>query len=129
MKLPLPIRESGLRALAVRYIDRIEFKEPDVVFNDYFTVMPRRPEQMPEQLLGFSFSTQAFDPKDQTISLLTMSSAIGPAVSYDLSMLRAWPSGFDFKTEDWLIVSDDLHARQKEMFENSITDKMRELFQ
>lgn len=127
------IREPALSGIGVRYIDRIEFKTSEIAFNDYFTVMPRRPTPMPEQLLAFTFSTQAMDPKDNTLSVLTMASMPNetgaPVILYDLNMVRVGDPAGRLDDGSWLRIVRELHARQREMFEESITDKMRELFQ
>lgn len=129
--LPQSARSGSINALAVRYIDRIVLPEGDV--QSFLTVMPHRPGRMPAELRTFHVVIEATD-SDGTNALLTIASATTepegkPALIYDLNLRREDANLCSFANDSWLAIAEELHRRQREIFEESITDKMRELFQ
>jgi uncharacterized protein (TIGR04255 family) len=131
--LPEAVREQPLEAIAVRYIDRIALPSVDVAFHEFITVMPPRPAGMPEMLAGFHVATQTVDPRDGTVALLTVASAPPEAdgraaLIYDLNLQRAGVPLGTIRDEAWVTIVEELHQRQRAIFEDSITDKARELF-
>jgi uncharacterized protein (TIGR04255 family) len=96
--------------------------------------MPAKPVGMPELLEGFHVALQTIDPKDGTIAILTVASAPPvdnghPTLIYDLNLQRQGTPIGSLADTSWLPIVEDLHLRQREIFEASITDKARELFQ
>ncbi len=133
--LPGPLADAPVLSVSVRYIDRIELPaDNNIGFADFITVMPPRPAQMPNVLSGCYYATQATDPEDGTFALLTVASAPGAqsgsaALTYDLVLRRAGQPLCSFQLESWKPTVEGLHTRQREIFEESITDRTRELFQ
>ncbi|MGE0323694.1 MAG: TIGR04255 family protein [Polyangiaceae bacterium] len=119
-------------ALVVRYVDRIRLPmEPEAGFSEYFTIFPMRPAALPEALAGFRFDTETRS-KEGVIARLTVTSEPdddhdGMTVGYDLLLLRHGAE-WSLSDDSWLPVVEELHVRQREIFEQSITDRMRELF-
>ncbi|MBI4814772.1 MAG: TIGR04255 family protein [Deltaproteobacteria bacterium] len=132
--LPETVANQPLRSVAVRYIDRIKLSDHGPSMEDILTIMPPRPEPMPKLLSGFHVTTHSRDP-DGTLATLTLASAprepgSDPSVVFDLTLLRAGePLCGPFRSGAWRAIVDELHVRQREIFEASITDRARSLFQ
>ena len=134
--LPDGIRNESLASLSIRYINRFSLpKTAQMPINDYLVVMPPRPDGMPAQLSGFHMFTQTRDPEDGTIALLTMASAPpdaktgNPVIIYDLTVQRAGNPLCGLGNGEWIPIIEVLHRQHRDIFEASITDRMRELFQ
>jgi len=130
--LPDVVRTGPVTALGVRYIDRITL--PDSNVQRFLKVMPYRPTAMPTELTGFHVVTQTTDPTDGTLALLTIATgppeADGkPSLIYDLNVRRVSDHLCTFADDAWIPIIEALHKRQREIFEDSITDDLRELFQ
>ena len=126
---------SGFTQIAVRYIDRITLPVGDgVSFNDLLTVFPVKPSGMPENIMGFQHITQSKDPIDGTAASMVLASAPpdaagGPVAYFDLTVWRQGSPVAQVGDGEWQRVVEDLHQRQRDIFEDSITDKLRETFQ
>lgn len=123
---------TGVLAVSVRYIDRIKIPAGGGSLQDYFPLLPRRPEAAPAQMQAFHVVTQSYDPELDYSAVLTMASALPEGeklvMLYDLNVLRVRQDpgiGLDVVMDQ----VDFLHDRQKLIFEASITNKTRELFQ
>lgn len=130
--LPPHLLSANVTAVAVRYIDRIAL--PDGNASRFISIMPKRPGSMPAQLTAFHVVTQAEDPADGTTAMLTIASAHpGPdgktVMIYDLNVQRIGASLCRFDDSQWVPIVEALHKRQREIFEDSITDDMRKLFE
>lgn len=126
-------RPEGIALAAVRYIDQIALpSQPDLNLSDYFPCLPSRPQSMPPTFDGFHTVTQAHDPDANYAAVLTMASLpTSPPdgshlVLYDLNVIRVFeraeppseaPTHIEF-----------LHSKQKQIFEDSITEATRSLF-
>lgn len=128
------VRPDGVSLVGVRYIDQIGVPlTEDVALDDFFTCLPFRPLAMPSSLDAFHYLTQVHDVKDDFSAVLTIASVPTPAdtprpvVMYDLNLVRMFPA-MPASIADVGRHAAFLHDRQKAIFEDSITDKMRELF-
>jgi uncharacterized protein (TIGR04255 family) len=124
---------ESIHSLGVRYIDRIGLPaglNPNVKFSDYFRGMPVKAESMPAVLVGFHLLVHSKDEPDGPTALLKLGSAPpkdGRAVIlYDLNLVREFPKGLG--VDSWLAEAEVLHTRQRDIFEESITDRTREIF-
>jgi uncharacterized protein (TIGR04255 family) len=124
----------GISLLSLRYVDQILLPAGGGDLTDYFTCLPQRPEAMPQTLEGFHAVTQARDTVENFTAVLTLASAPSPpgslsrlAVLYDLNMVRAFAAN-PCAVGDMSTHADFLHGRQRQIFEDSITSKTRELF-
>ena len=133
--LPPGVRDQPLRQLAVHYVDRIELPVAGGVgFQEYVTVMPRRPDRMPKDLSACYYATQTHDPETNVYSQLIVASMPpsqdgNPVLLYDLTLQQRGDPLCTFSEDAWAPIVEELHVRQRDIFEDSITDKMRELFQ
>lgn len=127
------VAPDAIFGLAVRYIDQVILPaDPDVILADFFVGLPARPAAMPGGLASFHVVTQAIEPETATTAVLTLASGQrtaggGATVLYDLNLIRdcsASPVGY----EGWQDPLDELQTRQRDIFEQSITEKTRELF-
>jgi len=124
-------RPEGLLLVGVRYIDQIVLPDgAGTNLVEYFPCLPPRPESMPGVLDGFHVVTQARDPKDDFMAVLTMASVPSVdqrfAVLYDLNVVRAFQSPVTL--DELERHADFLHSRQRRIFEDSITESTRRLF-
>jgi uncharacterized protein (TIGR04255 family) len=126
-------RPQGVVLLSVRYIDQIALpKDPNLALSDYFPCLPSRPRSMPSMFDGFHTVTQAHDPDANYVAVLTMASVPTPPSSgsnivlYDLNLLRTFAQP-NPPSESYTHI-EFLHAKQKQIFEDSITDATRSLF-
>ena len=129
-----PHASATVATLTVRYIDRIELPDVGASFSDLLTVIPARPQGMPPQLAGLYVTMQTTDPGDGTTASLVVGStptdeSNRPALIYDLSVQRSGQPLSGLEGDEWSRIAEDLHRRQREIFEASITDAARELFQ
>lgn len=95
--------------------------------------MPHCPAPMPPEIAMFHVVTQTIDLKDDTIALLTLASGPAtpegnPVLLYDLHFRRQGQPLCGLTDTTWVSIVEALHQRQRDVFEASITDKMRELF-
>jgi len=115
---------------SVRYIDQILVPE-GADLEMYFTALPRTLPSQPKAVSAFQVTTDTIDHERRVRALLTLLS--GPSTNdrkrvivYDLNLTH----DFEARTpaSEWGEVVEMLHARQKEIFEESILDPTRELF-
>ena len=125
---------QGLKALSIRYIDRIALPAvKGIRLSDYLKVGPPKLDSMPQQVAGFHIMSQMHDPTEGIMALLTVSSAPqdqsgSPVVLYDLSMHKTVDHDWSLCEGAWIPALEEMHQRQKDIFEESITDTARELF-
>jgi len=132
--LPADVKEAGATSISVRYIDRIVMPTAEEVLGEYITVLPPRPESMPELLSGYHVATTAVDKQNGTLAQLIVALAPPEAdhrqvVIYDLLLQRSGTPLCKLVGDEWAAILEELHQRQREIFEQSITDRARELFQ
>ncbi|MEQ1571871.1 MAG: TIGR04255 family protein [Myxococcota bacterium] len=129
------IAESGFNQIAVRYIDRMALPVGEgVSFNDLLVAFPAKPEAMPDSVLGFQYVTQTLEPTDGTFASMVLASAPPdaegrPVAIFDLTVWRQGTPVAGVMDDEWVTVVEQLHVRQRDIFEDSITDKLRETFQ
>jgi len=130
--IPTEVRAGGFQTLSVRYIDLIAFSATRLPnLSSYFSTVPQPTSSTPQNLAGFHWSTQWFDEQTRTTAALTMASAgtpEAPALFYDLNVIRTCPEEDSIHEADWEEIVEELHVRQRDIFEESITDNTRELF-
>jgi uncharacterized protein (TIGR04255 family) len=131
--LPQSIRSSSLTRVGIRVIDLIRLP-PNVEYQDFFTIIAPRPPALPDALSNYYHFVQSFDPDDGTVAQLTVvNTAVadhpGVALLYDLSLYHAGDPLTDFASDAWRTHIEAMHIRLRDIFEGSITDKTRALFQ
>lgn len=131
----LSVVKGPLQAVAVRYVDRITLRAVGRPFHDFVRIMPFRPEAMPENLQTFYHASTSIHKDGCTTVTLVLASTTPdgnfPRMIIDIGARREREAEplCDIRTSDWLQVVDELHTMQRTIFEDSITDAMRELFQ
>ncbi len=125
------VQPQGVTNVGVRYIDQIVLP-PEGRIGDFFQAIPPRLPSQPDVMTAFQITTESYDPESNTTSLLTLAS--GPpmaegqrVVFYDLNLTCRFAE--PVKLDSWSESVETLHARQRAIFEESITEKTRELFQ
>lgn len=121
---------GALAQVGIRYIDRIQLPPGSDVAR-YFRALPA---QLPSQPLGFDdfqVTTSTLEPQSGVRSTLTLLSSKPPDgehrdVLYDLNLTHDCPA--ESPPDSWDPLIEQLHQRQKDIFEESITDETRALF-
>ncbi len=131
--LPQQVRDSTLNRVGIRYIDLIRLP-PGEYYEEYLLNVPPRPAAAPAVMSHFHHFTQSYDPEDGTVAQVTMVNSMEPghpgiALLYDLFLFRAGDPLVGFSGDDWCEHLESMHVRLRDIFEGSITDKTRALFQ
>lgn len=133
-ELPSTVTSSKLTRIAVRYIDRILLPTGNGPLTDYIEVAPKQPSLLPKSLSAMHIVTQSSDPSDGTSALLTVAAIPrnspdkGTEVVYDLLLHREGSFLGTLAGHNWRGIVDDLHTRQRDIFEDSFSEKTKELF-
>lgn len=99
---------------------------------DYFRCFPPKPKGMSDVLTGFHVIMQSRDPDGTHTQLAMGSDDPAPtetdkvAVLYDLNVEKWLSEPRD--PSSWRELAAEVHDLQRRIFENSITDRTRELF-
>ncbi len=126
--------EHGINQVIVRYIDRFALPvENGIPFNELLAAMPLKPAAMPDQLNAFHFVFQTSDPEDGCAATMTLASDKPdeqgrPVLIYDLQVGMSGNPCCGTQQDEWLPIVERLHERQRDIFEGSITDPLRETF-
>lgn len=125
------VKPQGVTNVGVRYIDQIVLP-PEGRISEFFKAIPPQLPSQPDVMSAFQITTESYDPESNTTSLLTLAS--GPpmpegqrVVFYDLNLTCRFAEALAL--DGWSAKVESLHARQRAIFEESITDNTRELFQ
>lgn len=135
--LPKFLQNANINSVAVRYIDRITLPIGAIQFSDYFTIIPPRPAGMPVMVHAFSYLTETVDPADNTTALLSLVSLpsdqskneSGSTVIMDLLVQLSGSPLCCIADSKLQNLINSLHDRHHVIFEGSITDHTRSLFQ
>lgn len=118
------VQSLSISRIGVRYINRISVSEDPVDLHEYFQVSPQLPEGLDVAMQAFlSRSESRYD--DGPGLTVTFASSEG-AFILDLDVWNEVEAISNL--EDVLEIVCDLRNRERVAFENSITDKARELF-
>lgn len=122
----------GVKRIALRYINRIVIpREQPLDLSEYFTIPPQIPKNFPSTVSAFLTRIE-LGYEDLPIKLaLTFSDAIAPAGQtefiIDLEISQDWTDK-SLPLQDALSHLDELKQRERQAFEDLITDRARELF-
>jgi uncharacterized protein (TIGR04255 family) len=114
---------------ALRYINKIELPI-NCEISDFLNLHPALSPSMPQRLEGFSVRIQLTHHDIQSVSLINEStvSTTNPdivPVLLDMDLFRIVELPKD-ESELWVLI-EALHAKQNDLFEACITDRVREL--
>lgn len=126
--VPKEVSGIPIAALTVRYIDQVPLPE-GADPGDYLTLAPR-PQSLPNMTTSLHLVLQSDDSKGTRARLFVASSppATKVEILYDLLLQRTTNVGC-VADGFWPDIVEELHVRQRDVFEESITDRMRGLFQ
>lgn len=127
--IPSSIQEMGFKEISVRYIDRIELPLGKIDLSQYFTILPNLPSAFPPHIDGLQYASQGFDPTENTFVTVMFALRGGERLSAILDVDTRHVHPVAISNGDWLKVLENLHERQRDVFESSITQKTRELFE
>jgi len=119
--------------LAVRYLNRLDLPLPVSNFEDYLRTVPQVPAELPQGLSGYFMQLKMPMESIKSTALINegiIEEAIRPSavsIVLDIDIFRTDDVPSD---EDGLWrVMDELRKAKNQVFEASITEKARELFQ
>lgn len=121
------VRPRSLLRVSVRYIDRIVLPR-EAVLADYFTCLPPIPKGMARHMDGFSIVLQTREGGTSTQLAMSSDDPVDGkiVILYDLN-IETQPSRPTGITA-WKTLASEAHELQREIFENSITERTRRLF-
>jgi uncharacterized protein (TIGR04255 family) len=120
-----------LEGIALRFINRIEIPSAGFDFEEYFNFRPFLGEKLPTPVVSFFVGCMFRFAKDRDLCRIHLtdavpenqqSSAFNMVLEYFLLQQKAIPS------EHALSWINEAHHRLEDIFEGSITDKLRQLF-
>lgn len=123
-------KPSSVVRVAVRFINRLDLPGPVVDFKHYLQTLPEIAPNLPQGLSGFFMQLQI--PQEDLNSMLIINEAFTPSTSpeivsvildFDLFREQVWQSNDE---GIWKFL-EELRHRKNLVFEESITDKTREL--
>jgi len=123
---------AGLRRIGLRYINRIEIPSPRIELEHYFQFRPLVGPNLPQDFTSFIVGIEVphEDSRDRLRAQLSTAAAQKPdsaAIMLDLNYFLAEPGKISPEAAfEWL---ETAHGRLEEVFEASITDRLREMFQ
>jgi uncharacterized protein (TIGR04255 family) len=129
--LQVAVEVQGLERIGLRYVNHVELPGQSVELAEYFEfypfVGPRLPQQMVTFLVGAEFSYA--DGRDRCRVQLAPIQGSGDKSLFmlDIDYFLAQPRAV--KPEEALAWVEEAHTRVEEVFEGSITDKLREMFE
>ena len=123
---------DGIRRIGLRYINKIEIENTGSLdLNTYFAVPPMSPPGFPTRLTSFITRTEHIydDEPIKLILTFTVASAKGGCAAFLLYLDLVWEFGDSPLTvEEAMNRVDILRERERDAFENLITDDAREIF-
>jgi len=131
-KLQEVVDIRGLELIGLRYINRIELPEEELVrlsdyFHFYLTLGPRLPQSMASFIAGAEFSYK--EGRDRCRVQLTLEPNSGEkrALLLDINYFLAKPGAVEVpEVLQWV---EEAHTQVEEIFEGCITDRLREMFE
>ncbi len=133
--LPSDVIGAPVLSVGVMYIDRVKLPPGQwAEVGEYFTIAPRPLAPMPNEQPSFFSVFESRDSQDGTMARLELSTVLNegsdtPDIVWALALRRDGQPLCSFDRSSWQPVVDALHVRQRDIFESSITDKARALFQ
>lgn len=123
---------EGIKRIGVRYINRIITKGDHLHLGELFTTPPQLPDELDASLSSFFTRWEAMY-SDIPVKLIqtfgSVQSEPGTAAFVlDLDVFRQWEEKEGLPVEEAMSQVDILRERERELFEASITDRAREMF-
>jgi uncharacterized protein (TIGR04255 family) len=123
---------DGVRRIGLRYINKIEIENAGSLdLNKYFTVPPMSPQGFPTRITSFITRTEHIydDEPIKLILTFTDTSAKEGYAAFLLDLDLVWEFGDNpIPAEEAMNRVDTLRERERDAFEQLITDNSREMF-
>jgi uncharacterized protein (TIGR04255 family) len=123
---------TGIRHIALRYINKIDLCKKKVKLGDYFLVGPQLPDSVPLNISGF-FSRLETVYHDSPVRLLLTVASAPPrspeevAFLLDIEVKQEWADQ-SLAISEAMSHIEELRKRERDAFEAFITDQTREVF-
>jgi uncharacterized protein (TIGR04255 family) len=125
-------RPTKVVRLAVRYLNRLDLPLPVSNFEDYLRTVPQVPAKLPQGLAGYFMQLKMPMESIKSMALINegiIEEAVRPdavSIVLDIDIFRADDVPSD-EEAIWRVMSE-LRKAKNQVFEESITEKARELF-
>ena len=129
--------EIAISRIGLRYINRIPITGESAELGEFFTCLPNKTGNLPEAVVSFFARVDFAYPQDDSIVRVTFASGDGSAelvVMLDIDAIwenQATPlvlTADDNAIKKWDTLLCDLRDRERDVFEELITDKTRKVF-
>jgi uncharacterized protein (TIGR04255 family) len=126
------VRPTGIRQIALRYINRVVLPEISFDLSKYFTFYPAITDMPPGKMVSFFIRTQSLYD-DKPIRLTCTFTDLGVKTSgqtafiLDFELVQEWVSE-PLALHEVMVQVDELRVRERAAFEDLITDQTREVF-
>lgn len=121
---------THIHRIALRYINQVDIPIRELDFDDYFLTIPKIGPRLPQGLAGFLMQLQMPQQDLEALAIVTQTMAppqtkdqVSVILDIDIFVQQQQMSDDDA----WALV-EALRVRKNDLFEGSITDKARELF-
>lgn len=120
----------GFKRIGLRYINRIEFQSDEIEITKYFRYYPHLPEDIEQSHGPFSMSVvHSFDGGRNALVIVLANVIPSQHLTYVLDLDYSLTQSDKVQLVDGLQWTESAHARIEDMFEASITDELRALFE
>ena len=127
------VKPQSVKRIAVRYVNQIDIPETRIKLEDYLTNAPSPPEGLPQNLDQF-FSNMIIKKEDgiragvtRTMQPSLSPSSIRILLDIDVFLFVSWSTNKSMK-EEIVQQFEKIHSFAEEIFERSLTEKTKELF-
>lgn len=126
-------RPKAIRRAGLRYINRMEFPGEKIKLDDYFNFRPFLGTTLPQDHASFILGVEFIYPPAGDALRLQLAS-VRPAkeqrlaVILDLDYFTLLPDSIRVQSDEAVNWLDRAHGRVEEIFEGTITDRLRSMF-
>jgi uncharacterized protein (TIGR04255 family) len=123
---------KGFRRIGLRYINKIDFDQHEIVLMNYFNYYPSIPNNLPQTLKTFQATVEIPYDNERDTLRLTLGTLIPEkpdtfSLMLDLDYIMVLPEGIALnEVSNWL---EDAHTKIDNAFEACVKDECRKLFE
>ncbi len=122
---------GAFQRIGLRYINKIEIKQPTIKLEDYFDFRPNLGERLPKDMSAFTVGCELPFNERRDICRMQLTSAVSDAheasallLDFDYFLLKAQNYNLE-QTLEWI---NNSHAKIEQLFEGCIQDSLRHIF-
>jgi uncharacterized protein (TIGR04255 family) len=120
----------SINRIGIRYVNRIEFPGPAIELSDYFTIPTQELSNIGFKLGAFFIRFEGARPDESLRMVQTFAStpAQTPTIILDIDVIEEETHKPLQSRDEFLDHADSIRAIEREIFEASITDNLRRMF-